>query len=314
MPWLLLACSLITTLTELSQLWRESLNRYSLYLYNTIHNRQHLGRDMPLPQRWHTLLLHNMACCLGHTPILCFPARMIKGLNLQLKNMHGSHTNSSNRPLSIQINLKIWAKSSEKKGVCRYVPLCSLVDHYQCFESEILLTCSAGFSDMLVTTYQSTWHHIQNTAIFSHHCENLKPHILGGVQGTVCEWRWHNEITFTIKQKAPYSNCCPLHYDKVWSGKRLSMFWKNMLPTSSGLPNFFSMCTQIKHCRYTQAKLEMGVSLLSIPECFLLRNLFPLPCDITSSILSHGISLSLNSGTFRNKFLSLHCNSFLLTL
>lgn len=203
--------------------------------------------------------------------------------------MYVSHTNSNEHPLSIQINVKIWAKPLEKKAVCWYLQLCSLVHHYQCFKSEIFLTCSTGFSAMLVMTYQSIRHHVQNTAIFGHHRENLKPHILGGVQETVCEWIWHNEITFTIKQKAPYSNCCPLHYDKVWSGRKLPMFRKNMLPTSSGLPNF-SMCTQLKHCRYTQAELEMG--LLSIPECFLLKNLFPLPCNITASILSHGNSHS----------------------
>jgi len=40
------------------------------YLYNTIHNRQHLARDVALPEGKHPLLLHNAACCLGHTPVL----------------------------------------------------------------------------------------------------------------------------------------------------------------------------------------------------------------------------------------------------
>jgi hypothetical protein len=54
------------------------------YLYDTIHDRQHLARDVALPQGWHPLLLHDAACCLGHTPVLCVPAYAIKGFNLKL--------------------------------------------------------------------------------------------------------------------------------------------------------------------------------------------------------------------------------------
>jgi hypothetical protein len=44
--------------------------QYAQYLYNTIHNRQHLARDVALPQGQQALLLHNVACCLGYTPVL----------------------------------------------------------------------------------------------------------------------------------------------------------------------------------------------------------------------------------------------------
>lgn len=60
------------------------------YLYNTIHNRQHLARDVALPQGQHPLLLHNAACCLGHAPVLCIPAYVTNGLNLQLQQTNGS--------------------------------------------------------------------------------------------------------------------------------------------------------------------------------------------------------------------------------
>jgi hypothetical protein len=54
------------------------------YLYSTIHDGQRLARDVALPQGQQPLLLHNAACCLGHTPVLCIPTYTIKGLNLKL--------------------------------------------------------------------------------------------------------------------------------------------------------------------------------------------------------------------------------------